>query len=37
MAEIDVAGKRIALVGGAGFIGHSLATDLQERGRRGRT
>ena len=32
MAEIDVAGKRIALVGGAGFIGHSLATDLQERG-----
>jgi nucleoside-diphosphate-sugar epimerase len=29
---VDVAGKRIALVGGAGFIGHTLALDLQERG-----
>jgi nucleoside-diphosphate-sugar epimerase len=28
----DVAGKRIALVGGAGFIGHSLALELKERG-----
>ena len=29
---VDVAGKRIALVGGAGFIGHSLAVELKERG-----
>jgi nucleoside-diphosphate-sugar epimerase len=28
----DVAGKRVALVGGAGFIGHSLAIELKERG-----
>jgi nucleoside-diphosphate-sugar epimerase len=28
----DVAGKRIALVGGAGFIGHSLALELTRRG-----
>ncbi len=28
----DVAGRRIALVGGAGFIGHSLAVELKERG-----
>jgi nucleoside-diphosphate-sugar epimerase len=29
---VDVAGKRIALVGGAGFIGHSLAVELKKRG-----
>jgi nucleoside-diphosphate-sugar epimerase len=29
---VDVAGKRVALVGGAGFIGHSLAIELKERG-----
>jgi nucleoside-diphosphate-sugar epimerase len=29
---VEVAGKRIALVGGAGFIGHSLAVELKERG-----
>ena len=29
---VDVAGKRIALVGGAGFIGHSLAVELKRRG-----
>lgn len=29
---VDVAGKRIALIGGAGFIGHSLACELTERG-----
>jgi nucleoside-diphosphate-sugar epimerase len=29
---VDVAGKRIALVGGAGFIGHSLAIELKQRG-----
>jgi nucleoside-diphosphate-sugar epimerase len=29
---VDVAGKRIALVGGAGFIGHSLALELTRRG-----
>jgi nucleoside-diphosphate-sugar epimerase len=29
---IEVAGKRIALVGGAGFIGHSLAVALKQRG-----
>jgi nucleoside-diphosphate-sugar epimerase len=29
---VDVAGKRVALVGGAGFIGHSLAVELKERG-----
>lgn len=28
----DVSGKRIALVGGAGFIGHSLALELTDRG-----
>ena len=32
MADIDVAGKRVALVGGAGFIGHALALELTERG-----
>jgi len=29
---IDVAGKRVALVGGAGFIGHALAVELKHRG-----
>lgn len=29
---VDVAGKRIALVGGAGFIGHSLAVELKRKG-----
>jgi len=29
---VDIAGKRIALVGGAGFIGHSLAVELKDRG-----
>ena len=29
---VDLAGRRIALVGGAGFIGHSLALELKERG-----
>jgi nucleoside-diphosphate-sugar epimerase len=32
VGDIDVAGKRVALVGGAGFIGHSLALELTERG-----
>lgn len=29
---VDVAGKRVALIGGAGFLGHSLALELAERG-----
>ena len=29
---IDLSGKRIALVGGAGFIGHNLALELSRRG-----
>lgn len=29
---IDLSGKRIALVGGAGFIGHNLALELNRRG-----
>ncbi|MEX2195766.1 MAG: NAD(P)-dependent oxidoreductase [Thermoleophilaceae bacterium] len=29
---VDVAGKRVALVGGAGFIGHQLAIALKEQG-----
>jgi nucleoside-diphosphate-sugar epimerase len=32
VGEVDVAGKRVALVGGAGFIGHNLAIELKERG-----
>jgi nucleoside-diphosphate-sugar epimerase len=28
----DLAGRRVALIGGAGFIGHNLALALQERG-----
>lgn len=28
----DLAGKRIALIGGAGFIGHNLALELKKRG-----
>lgn len=30
--NIDIKGKRIALVGGAGFIGHSIALKLKELG-----
>ena len=29
---IDIIGKRVLLVGGAGFIGHHLATNLRDRG-----
>ena len=32
MSEIDLQGRRIALIGGAGFIGHHLALALKERG-----
>lgn len=32
MSTIPVAGRRVALIGGAGFIGHNLALDLQRRG-----
>src|SRR3712207_5456443 len=28
----DLTGRRIALIGGAGFIGHALAIELKERG-----
>ncbi|SMP82977.1 hypothetical protein SAMN06295888_1664 [Desulfonatronum zhilinae] len=29
---IDLKGRRIALIGGAGFIGHNLALHLKQRG-----
>jgi nucleoside-diphosphate-sugar epimerase len=29
---LDLAGRRVALIGGAGFIGHNLALELKERG-----
>ena len=32
MDELNLVGRRVALVGGAGFIGHSLAVELKERG-----
>ena len=32
MTGVDVTGKRVALVGGAGFIGHHLALELKARG-----
>ncbi len=30
--KLDIAGKRIVLIGGAGFIGHNLALELRRRG-----
>ena len=32
IADLPVAGRRIAIIGGAGFIGHNLALDLMARG-----
>lgn len=29
---LDVAGRRVAIIGGAGFVGHHLALELQEQG-----
>jgi nucleoside-diphosphate-sugar epimerase len=29
---LDIAGRRVALIGGAGFIGHNLALELKQRG-----
>jgi nucleoside-diphosphate-sugar epimerase len=32
MTAVDLTGRRVALIGGAGFIGHNLALALNERG-----
>jgi nucleoside-diphosphate-sugar epimerase len=32
MSLIEMAGRRVMLIGGAGFIGHNLALELKRRG-----